>query len=69
MELSAKSGHKIESIFTQISWMILNRIDKGEIEPQKASISIRLGSLETERNANQSSSRPESRFESNLSWD
>lgn len=49
MESSAKTGQNIETVFGQISEVIVDKITRGELDPKNESIGIKLGAMETER--------------------
>lgn len=49
LESSAKTGQNIETVFGQISEVIVDKITRGELDPKNESIGIKLGAMETER--------------------
>ena len=52
MECSAKTGQNIEGIFAQASEVIVNKIEKGELDPKNESIGIKLGAMEADHAKN-----------------
>lgn len=52
MECSAKTGQNIEGVFGQVSEVIANKIDRGELDPKNESIGIKLGAVDNSPVAN-----------------